>query len=476
MTKYQLIFVKCFVYYYFCLKIQHNFNISTSFMKKFLTLKTFKFVLIILCLPLLFQTANAQSMDRIERERMKSMLDNLKSSIKKEYYDSAYHGIDIEARFKLAKDRIEQVTTTGQGLAVIAQVLMDFNDSHLYFLPPATNLDVEYGWQLQMYGDKCYVVAVKPKSDAEAKGLKPGDQVIAVENFPPNRKDLWKMDYYYNILMKRTKLALTVLSPNAAEPRVLEIESKIIKHPNVINWQTLYLDLDPTGDDYSINKFLTVGNNITIWKMETFGIDPKDIDGLVGRAKSSNALILDLRQNRGGYVKTLERLASFIFEKDLKIADLKGRKQMDPQESKTQGKNCFTGRLIVLIDSNSASASEIFARLVQLEKRGTVIGDISAGAVMQSRLMGGTSGADAQIGYGASVTNADVIMSDGKSLENVGVTPDTILLPTSADLAAGRDPVLSKAVELLGGKLSPEDAGKFSIDFEWKKSGRFRLR
>jgi len=77
----------------------------------------------------------------------------------------------------------------------------------------------------------------------------------------------------------------------------------------------------------------------------------------------------------------------------------------------------------VLIDSKSASAAEIFARLVQLEKRGIVIGDQSAGAVMEARSFSHKVGTDSVIPYGTSMTDADVIMSDGKSIERVGVIP-----------------------------------------------------
>jgi C-terminal processing protease CtpA/Prc len=75
-------------------------------------------------------------------------------------------------------------------------------------------------------------------------------------------------------------------------------------------------------------------------------------------------------------------------------------------------------------------------------------------------------GADTRIFYGASITEWDLIMADGKSLEHTGVTPDEIALPSAKDLAAGRDPVMSRAAELLGAKLNPEEAGKL-FPYEW---------
>ncbi|HEX8354514.1 MAG TPA: S41 family peptidase, partial [Pyrinomonadaceae bacterium] len=151
-----------------------------------------------------------------------------------------------------------------------------------------------------------------------------------------------------------------------------------------------------------------------------------------------------------------------------KIADLKGRKEMKPMVAKTRGKEVYGGKLVVLVDSQSGSAAELFARLVQLEKRGTVIGDRTAGAVMQSRRYTHRLGVDIVSFYGSSITNADLIMSDGRSLERVGVTPDELMLPTAVDLASRRDPVLSRAAELVGVKVTPEQAGSL-FPIEWGK-------
>ena len=121
----------------------------------------------------------------------------------------------------------------------------------------------------------------------------------------------------------------------------------------------------------------------------------------------------------------------------------------------------------MLIDSESASASELFARTIQIEKRGTVLGDRSMGAVMASRYYDHQTGVGQVLYFGNSITVADLIMTDGKSLEKTGVVPDELMLPTGEDLAGKRDPVLAKAAEMLGVKLDAEKAGTF-FPKEWR--------
>ena len=409
------------------------------------------------------RTFAQQKMDGIARGQAIGMLKNIKGAIKKDYYDPNFGGMDLDARFKTAEEKLKTAETLSQAYAIIAQAVVDLNDSHTRFYPPARAAIIEYGWRMKPFGDTAYITAVLAKSDAESKGLAVGDEVLKINGFRPSRRDLWKMIYFYQTLSPQAKMALEVRSP-AGETRQIEIESKItlLKRIVDLNNELDFSEAVREGSrlENSDRHYFKEFGNTLVWKMPDFTYAPSEVSGLMDRAEGKESLILDLRGNPGGYVDTLEKLAGYFFEKDTKIADLKGRKPMDPQLAKTLGSKGFKGKVIVLVDSNSASAAEVLPRLMQIEKRGVVLGDVSAGAVMQSRGRSFDAGVTTVIGYGMNLTMADVIMTDGKSLEHVGVTPDELIVPTGKDLAERNDPVLARALEIAGVKIDAGAAGK----------------
>src|ERR1051325_4182160 len=431
-------------------------------------LKTSVFLLFILLCGL--SSGSAQSGGEPEIGRGRAMLSEIKGEIKEHYYDPGFHSMDVDARFKAAEEKLKQSTSLGQTFSIIAQAVADLNDSHTFFIPPSRAIRTEYGWQMRMYGDKCFVVAVKPGSDAEAKGVKVGDEVTAVNGIGLTRETFSKLQYLYHMLRPQPGLRVDLRSP-AGEERQLEVMAKVVNldkvilHPGII-----FYSFGEAASDGLLRteNFQEISSTAIVWQLPSFSVPEDKMDEAMKRVGKYRTLIIDLRDNPGGYIKALEQLAGYFFDKDVQIAERKGRKKMEPMVAQAHKDRKFNGKIVVLVDSESASCSELFARLMQLEKRGVVIGDVTAGAVMQSSVHNLRYGGLTSIFYGASITNADVIMSDGKSLERVGVIPDELLLPTAADLAQGRDPMLARAAALAGVTLEPEKAGAL-FPIKWKK-------
>jgi len=325
-----------------------------------------------------------------DRDRGIIMLKAARDDIRKNYYDPAFRGIDLDARTKLAEEKIKQAKSNGEMFGIIAQMLLEFNDSHTMFLPPPRSARIEYGWQMQTFGDDCFVIAVKPKSDAEAKGLKPGDKVLKIDGIAPNRSNLWVYNYLYNALSPRPVVNIEVQSPGE-QPRQLELKAKIQPGKKVfdltdtIDLNAYWRDLE---DEARLNdhRAIEVSKDIVIWKMPQFDLTSDAVDERVDKIKKYKTLILDLRRNGGGLVETLQRLVGNLFDRDITIGNMKLRKESKPMLAKTRGDSGYKGQVFVLVDSESGSASEVLARVVQLEKRGTVLGDRTYGKVMRSRV------------------------------------------------------------------------------------------
>jgi len=414
---------------------------------------------ILLLLLILIPSFVFGQLDR-ERELHKQILINLKKDLKENYYDPNLRGIDLEASIKEARDLVATAKSVEEMTDIVARVLIQFDDSHLGFIPPARTVSVDYGFDMQLYGDKVFITSVSDDSDAKKKGLRPGDQVYMFEGFIPTRKEFWLLKYHYVALAPQPKLVLIIIKPSGNKYKV-EIEAKLIRE-SVFKPSTrdLMLQWENEFRERTHQQLYDQIPGLAIWKIPAFEFSDVKVDKMIDRVKKGNALILDLRGNSGGLVYSEKELVSAFFDRDVVICDVRSRKKKETEAVKGDGRKAFTGKMAVLVDSESASAAEVFARVIQLEGRGIVIGDQTSGKVMQSITYDHYFGIDDVIGYAFSITDADLIMKDGQRLEKVGVTPDERVLPSPLDLANARDPVLARAAEILGFQLSPEDAGK----------------
>ena len=412
-----------------------------------------------------------QKITEIQRAQVEVMLADSRDAVKKNYFDKSFHGQDLDARYRIYKEKLRNTEALGDAFRTVAAFLSGLDDSHTFFIPPRLTYQAEYGYEIRMIGDGCYVTEVRPETDAAAK-LHLGDQVLGLDGFAVNRKDIWQLQYYLNELAPRPATVIAVRDPTG-NVRKEQILTKYIERKRLKDLTIGHSDTDIFNLTFELDKqrhllddrYVEMGE-VMIWKMPAFVRSESDVDHMIGLAGKHKTLILDLRGNPGGYDFVLERMLGSFFDHDVKLGTQVSRKGEKEEIVKHVGKAPLGGNLIVLVDSGSASAAEIFARVVQLEHRGTVVGDHTSGSVMLAMDYPFSAGVDIKVFYSVSVTIADLLMSDGKSLEKIGVTPDVVLLPTAKDLAERRDPVLAHAAEMAGMKLDPDAAGKL-FPYQW---------
>ncbi|HET8633963.1 MAG TPA: S41 family peptidase [Gemmatimonadales bacterium] len=426
---------------------------------------------VLACLGLHADTVAAQQFSSVDRERAVVMLHQVSHEIEDRYFDPAFRGVDVDGLADSAEAHIGRATSLGEAFAAIAQFTLALHDSHTFFVPPATTIRVDYGWDFTMVGDACLVTKVRSGSDAHRQGVGPGDVVLSINGYRPTRANVWQLLYLFRVLRPQPGLHVE-LQRGANPPRQLDLAAQVSRGERVVDLtgadggsDIARLIWDAEKDSRELAPQITeLGDSVLVLRLPTFDVSDKDIRELLGHARGRSALVLDLRDNAGGSVSALRELVSQVDSAETEVAVLHRRDGVDTLRAKGRGGDAYRGRLVVLVNSRSASASEVFARLMQLRRRAIVLGDRTEGAVMESRFRLLTMRVETAIFHGVNVTEADLIMPDGGRLEGIGVMPDELLLPTAADFREGRDPVLARALTLSGSPMTPADAGRLFDD------------
>ena len=170
----------------------------------------------------------------------------------------------------------------------------------------------------------------------------------------------------------------------------------------------------------------------------------------IGKLKKNNnlkAYILDLRNNPGGLLSQAIKISDFFLENG-EIVSTKGRKASENRRWFAKQGDLTDGKaLIVLINYGSASASEIVAGALKDHKRAILLGDNSYGkGSVQSIIPLNNDGA-------IRLTIAKYYLPSGKSISEVGVSPDIIISEESNDfkIKTDTDNQLNYAIKLING-------------------------
>lgn len=253
---------------------------------------TAAYVLAVMILTGIFPPAVwPQQMSKLDRDRVQGMLEVKSKDVRKHYYDTELHGLDWNARVAEAKEKIKQQTSLGMAFAHVAWLLDGLNDSHTFFLPPSRPVRHSYGFEAAMVGDKCYVMRVRPGSNAATKGVKPGDEVLAIEGYAPNRQIMWKMDYRFRVLRPQPDLQLALRDP-AGRQREVVVAAKIVELKRVADLTAASGGMDfwnlvresETEEHLNRIRSTPVGDDLLVAKFPRFFFSQSEVDGLIDKA------------------------------------------------------------------------------------------------------------------------------------------------------------------------------------------------
>ncbi len=192
----------------------------------------------------------------------------------------------------------------------------------------------------------------------------------------------------------------------------------------------------------SVSEVRMEANGVGYIKLDQFGeSSAKEMDEALWKLHNEGmkSLVFDLRGNPGGLLTTAIALSDRFLPSGT-IVSTKGRTEADNSEEVAQFSNTWKTPLVVLIDHDSASASEIFAAAIQENGRGVIVGEKSYGKGTVQTLFPMQS-----VPSALRLTTAKFYSPEGREMAGVGVNPDITI--KSVDRTADRDPALQAAVK-----------------------------
>ncbi len=338
----------------------------------------------------------------------------------------------------------------------ISGMVSSLGDPYTVFLPPKENKDFKedlggafegIGAQLGLEEGRIVVIAPLKGTPAEQAGIKTGDVILKVDNEDTAG---WTVAEAVTKIRgpKGTSVTLNVLHPKATKPVDISIVRNTITVPSVELWIKKAGEITEISGLPQATAIRTKPGSVAYIALTRFGDRTSDewnkavSDMAAAKARNGSikGLILDLRNNPGGYLDGSVFIASEFLRSGIVVTQVNSDGTRDDFRVSRRGK-LLDIPLVVLINKGSASASEIVAGALRDYRRATIVGETSYGK--------GTVQTPEELPGGSSVhiTTGRWLLPKGDSISKVGITPDVLV--EMEDATASTDAQLAKAVELL---------------------------
>lgn len=406
---------------------------------------------------------------KADRGQMKQILGIVAADIQKHFYDPAFKGLDLKAAVDEARGRIEKAQNVNEMLQAISDFAKTLNDSHTSFDPPRNAMQTKYGFRIKAFGDEIRVYDIEKNGAAEKAGLKVGDRVASINDDIVSRERLTEIRRRHWRFVALNPM-MVMIKDGPGQYRQVDVFPKIVQKQAVHDRWNRYSELwgDYIEEQNIWEKYYTSetglfsassgsttaptgsgsgnsGGEIGYLNLRTFMYEDTGLLRFIDRLKSAKALVIDLRDNRGGAVSTEIAFLGMFESSEVELGKSSSRTEIKPLTVKPRAPH-FDVPLVVLIDSESASAAEIAARWLQKRHKAIIVGDKSGGFVNMSQEFEGQVGTTVVVDFGTQITIARVEI-DGETLEGNPVVPDIKCIPSQAEMRARTDPCLDLALK-----------------------------
>ncbi|MEI6144271.1 MAG: S41 family peptidase [Candidatus Berkelbacteria bacterium] len=314
----------------------------------------------------------------------------------------------------------------------ISGMVSSLGDPYTVFLKPSDNdalssdLSGQFegiGAELIMNNNQVTVIAPLASSPAEKAGIKARDVILEVDGASVESMSL---DGVISKIRGKagTEVKLKIVHSGSDQPLEITVTRQNIK-----------------VDSVTYNTLSVSGKKVAVIKISQFGDDTVNLaDKYANQLKNDgvSGIILDLRNNPGGYLDSSISVASLLLPKD-KIVVSEVDKNNLKTDYKADGNSLLLDYpLVVLVNGGSASAAEILTGAIKDNSRGEIIGEktFGKGCVQQIEPLSG--------GAALKVTIANWLTPSGSQINKIGITPD-IVVAAPTDSSSTTDPQMDKA-------------------------------
>lgn len=279
------------------------------------------------------------------------------------------------------------------------------------------------GMELTFRNNHTVVVRTLPDNPARKAGIKPGDRIMKISD--------------ENVDGKTTEDVAKKLRGKAGD----KVKVEVLRGAETLTFEMTREKINNVSADISYSDKTAI---ISVYRFA------EDTGALVrklaeqAKAKQVDKVILDLRNNGGGYVSAAGEMLSLWLNGGDKYMIEKSIHNDDKTDYVPRGKNPIfkDTKTIVLINRSTASASEIVAGALKDYQKATIVGMTSFGkGVMQTML-------NLSDGGKLKVTTAHWYTPNGSSINKTGIKPDVEIDRTVQDITEDKDPQLDKAKSL----------------------------